>query len=76
MKRGESAGEGGITADRLKSGADIALEKLAVLFSECLNTQKVPIAWKNDNIILLHNKGDPKGVKNFTPISLLSAVYS
>lgn len=40
------AGDNGITADLLEEGGDVALEKLAALFSECLWAQKVPIAWK------------------------------
>lgn len=38
--------DNGITADLLEEGGDVALEKLAALFSECLWAQKVPIAWK------------------------------
>lgn len=40
MNRGKAAGDDGITTDHLKEGRDIALEKLAKLFSECLRTLK------------------------------------
>ncbi|WP_265430092.1 RNA-directed DNA polymerase, partial [Klebsiella pneumoniae] len=75
MKRGKAAGDDGITVDLLKEGGDIVLEKLTVLFSECLRTLKVPVAWKNANIILIHKKGDNKDLKNYRPISLLSFIY-
>lgn len=75
MKRGKAAGDDGITVDLLKDGGYIVLEKLAKLFSECLRTTKVPQAWKNANMILVHKKGDVKDLRNYRPISLLSVVY-
>lgn len=44
MKIGKAAGDDSITVDLLNEGDDVVLEKLAVLISECLKTQKVSIA--------------------------------
>lgn len=63
MKRGKAAGNDGIAVDLLKDGGNIILEKLAKL--------KIPVAWKNVNIILIHKKEDAKDLKNYRPISLL-----
>ena len=75
MQGGKSPGEDQITADLLKDGGLIVLEKLANLYTQCLMTASVPESWKNANIILIHKKGDMKDLKNYRPISLLSVVY-
>ena len=74
MKGGKAPGEDQITADLLKDGREIVLEKLANLYTQCLMTAMVPESWKNANIILIHKKGDMKDLKNYRPISLLSVV--
>ena len=75
MQRGKAPGEDQITADLLKDGGQIVLEKLANLYTQCLMTASVPESWKNANIILIHKKGDMKDLKNYRPISLLSVAY-
>ena len=75
VRRGKAAGEDQVTADLLKDGGQIVLEKLATLYTECLITSSVPESWKNANIILIHKKGDAKDLKNYRPISLLSVAY-
>ena len=75
MQGGKSPGEDQITADLLKDGGLIVLEKLANLYTQCLMTASVPESWKKPNIILIHQKGDMKDLKNYRPISLLSVAY-
>ena len=74
-KRGKASGRDNITIDEIKDAGDIALEKLAKLYTKCLENRNVPRAWKIANIILIHKKGDVKDLKNYRPISLLSVVY-
>ena len=75
MKRGKAPGEDGISIDLIKDAGDIAIVKLAELFTKCLREGKTPKAWKNTIIILIHKKGDTKDLKNYRPISLLSVIY-
>ncbi|MCJ3464047.1 reverse transcriptase family protein, partial [Klebsiella pneumoniae] len=75
MQAGKAPGEDQITAELLKDGGQIILEKLASLYTQCLMTASIPESWKNANIILIHKKGDTKDLKNYRPISLLSVVY-
>ena len=35
----------------------------------------MPAKWKEANMIILHEKGDMKGIDNYRPISLLSHMY-
>lgn len=55
MKRGKLPNKG-ITADNLKRRGDIVLMNVGKLFSECLRTLKVLLAWKRANTILVHKK--------------------
>ena len=48
------------------------MEKLAALFTRCIETRTVPSKWKEGCIVLLHKKGDIKDINNYRPISLLS----
>lgn len=75
MKRGKSARDDGKTVDLLKEGGDIVLQKLANLFSNCIRTSKVPIAWKNANKILIHRNDDTKRVTHQPTLSCIQAVY-
>lgn len=54
--RGKAAGGDRISVDLLKDGGGVTLENAAKPFSDCLRTLKLPIAWKNPNIILMHKK--------------------
>ena len=74
-KRGKASGDDNLTIDQIKDAGDFALNKLAKLFTKCLQCRTVPKAWKNATIILIHKKGDTKDLKNYRPISLLSVLY-
>lgn len=46
MQRGKADGEDQVSADLLKDGGEIVLEKLAVPYTQCLKTSTVPEPWK------------------------------
>ena len=75
MSRGKAGGEDGLTIDLIKDAGQLVWEKLARLFTRCLESQTVPVAWKNAMVVLLHKKGDIKDLKNYRPISLLPVLY-
>lgn len=75
MKNGKSPGEDGVPVEAIKFGGDTLLETITALFNKCLELEKVPIAWQNAAIILLHKKGDITKLENYRPISLLSTLY-
>lgn len=75
MSRGKAGGEDGLTIDLIKDAGQIIWNKLARLFTRCLESQTVPVAWKNAMVVLLHKKGDIKDLKNYRPISLLPVLY-
>ena len=50
-------------------------KELTKLYNHCLKHQKVPNAWKNSELILVHKKRDIKDIRNYQPLSLLTHVY-
>ena len=72
MKRHKAQGVDGITSDR-KLGGPIVLTYLTNIFNNILKTKQIPDSWHEANI--LFKKGDPKDIKNYRPISLLSHSY-
>ncbi len=56
MSMGKATGEDGLTTDLIKDAGNTVISKLAQLYTSCLQQQKVPKAWKNATIVLLHKK--------------------
>ena len=75
MKPGKAPGEDKIAVDMLKEGGEELDQALAKLYNYCQVHKKIPKKWYNAIIILLFKKGDAKDLKNYRPISLLSALY-
>ena len=72
----------GITSDIIKLGGGrggglIVLTYLTNIFNNILKTKQIPDSWHEAKIIILFKKGDPdpKNIKNYRPISLLSHCY-
>lgn len=53
MQRGKATGEDQVTADLLKVGVEIVLEKLLPLCTRWLKKLSVPDSWRNGNIVLI-----------------------
>lgn len=75
MKNKKSPGEDGVPVEAIKLGGDSLLSATTALFNLCLQWEKVPEAWENAVITLLHKKGDITKLENYRPISLLSTLY-
>jgi len=75
MKDNKSPGEDGVPIEAIKFGGDTLLSAITALFNKCLELGKVPEAWENAIITLLHKKGDITKLENYRPISLLSTLY-
>ena len=75
MKRHKDQGVDGITSDIIKLGGPIVLTYLTNIFNNILKTKQIPDSWHEAKIVILFKKGDPKDIKNYRPISLLSHSY-
>ena len=65
----------GITSDIIKLVGPIVLTYLTNIFNNILKTKQIPDSWHEAKIVILFKKGDPKDIKNYRPISLLSHSY-
>ena len=75
MKRHKAQGVDGITSDIIKLGGPMVLTYLPNIFNNILKTKQIPDSWHEAKIVILFKKGDPKDIKNYGPISLLSHSY-
>ena len=75
MKKHKAQGMDGITSDIIKLGGPIVLTYLTNIFNNILKTKQIPDSWHEAKILILFKKGDPKDIKNYRPINLLSHSY-
>ena len=75
MKRHKAQGVDGITRHIIKLGGPIVLTYLTNIFNNIKKTKQIPDSWHEAKIVILFKKGDPKDIKNYRPISLLSHSY-
>ena len=75
VKRHKAQGVDGITSGIIKLGRPIVLTYLTNTFNNILKTKQIPDSWHEAKIVILFKKGDPKDIKNYRPISLLSHSY-
>lgn len=75
LKSGKAGGEDGITAEQIKYGGPILMEKLLNLISEIWKHEKIPEAWKTALIVPIHKKGDTSKCENYRGIALLDNLY-
>ena len=74
LKNGKAPGIDQITAEMIKAGGDILLQRLHVLLTCIWDTEYVPSAWKKAIVVPILKKGDSRECKNYRGISLLSIV--
>lgn len=72
MSRGKAPGPDGLVTELLQDSGPEVWQRLAALFTRCIETRTVPSEWNEGSIVLLHKKGDIKDINNYRPISLLS----
>ena len=53
----------------------MVLTYLTNIFNNILKTKQIPDSWHEAKIVILFKNGDPKDIKNYRPISLLSHSY-
>ena len=75
MKNMKSLGEDGVPIEAIKLGGDTLVSAITALFNKCIESEKIPKAWENAVITLLHKTGDITKLENYRPISLLSTLY-
>ena len=63
LKRDKAPGDDGITVATLQDGGKPIASDLTNLYNQCLNQKRVPSAWKNAPVILIHKKGDTGDIK-------------
>ena len=56
-------------------GGPIVLTYLTNIFNTILKTKQIPDSWHEAKIVILFKKGDPKDIKNYRPVSLLTHCY-
>ena len=64
IKKGKAPSPEIIIIGLLKDAGNIIHQKLANIFTACLNYKKIPEDWNNTNTILIHKKGSVKYLTN------------
>ena len=73
LKKKTSSGFDEISAEILKLGASELIKPLTCIINKCIEKGKFPSQWKKSKVCPIFKKGDRKGLKNYRPVSLLSA---
>ena len=75
MKNGKEAGKDQVNIETLNAGNETIAKKLAKLYTKCIRERRIPITWKEANMVIFFKKGNRKDIKNYRPICLLSNMY-
>lgn len=75
MKREKAAGTDGMIPEIFMEGGTALESELALFFTACISSGRVPKEWKESELVLIHKKGDKKDLNNYRPISLLAHCY-
>lgn len=74
MNRSKNGGTEGLTTALVKDARDYALYKLSRVYTRCLYTHTLPIAWKNITVKHIRRAGIVSDTTTCRPISLLSII--
>jgi CRISPR/Cas system CSM-associated protein Csm2 small subunit len=74
LKNGKTPGMDRVTAETIKAGGVVLLQRLHALLTLIWRSERVPSAWKKAIIVPILKKGDSRECKNYRGISLLSIV--
>jgi len=72
LKNNKAAGIDRISAELIKSGGEIVLQRLHALIVNIWCEERVPEDWQRSELTVLYKKGDTKECKNYRGISLLA----
>ena len=75
LKAGKSTGFDNIPSEALKHLPEVVMEALLCLYNLMWNTSTTPGIWNLAITILLHKKDDRMLIKNYRPITLLTALF-
>ena len=75
MKKGKAPGIDNIRSDILKLSGKEVIKVLKTIFNEILESQEIPETLREAKMIILHEKGERRDIKDYRPVSLLSHTY-
>lgn len=76
LKSNKSPGNDWLPGEFYRKFKDQLVKVLQLVFSECLNINKIPASWQTARIVVIPKKGkDSINLQDLRPISLLNSSY-
>lgn len=75
LKNNKAPGKDEISAELLKKGGDVVIDKMWELIQKVWDKEEMPNDWQEAIVVPIHKKGDKEDCSNFRGISLLSIPY-
>ena len=72
LKTGKAPGPDEIPAEAIKADIETSIEMLYNLIGKILETDEIPIGWKEEYLVKIPKKGDIQECKNYRGMMLLS----
>ena len=66
--------ESGIIAEYIKALGEQNLKNVRVLMNDVLSGECIPKEWKESRVVLVHNEGSRKEVRNYRPIVIINVI--
>ena len=74
LRNGKSCGPDLVLNEFIKTSSNLLLPTLVKLFNKILNVGKIPQAWNQSFITVLHKSGDPNNCNNYRGLSVNSCL--